>query len=87
MPPSAATFTYGYLDLAKLTNMATDTVYQHASRGEFDPERIDTVMLWLAKHGSDKLRIALMHALIRVDLKESNKRAATSRRKKAKRTE
>ena len=56
--------TWTYDDLADLTGMARNTVYRHVSRGTLDPDSLESVLYWLARHGtSDVKRKLLDYAL------------------------
>lgn len=57
-------FRYSYATLARLTGMTYDTVCQHRSRGNFDPAKLETVLIWLARHGKKDLRHRMIHAAL-----------------------
>lgn len=52
--------TWTYDDLATLTGMARNTVYRHVSRGTLDPDSIESVLYWLARHGLPDVKRKLL---------------------------
>lgn len=58
-------FQWTYDDLVKLTGLERKTVWKHHDRGHFDPERIETVGLYLAKYGLPELRVRFMAEVLR----------------------
>jgi|GEM_PF-5559577 len=59
-------FTFNYETLMELTGLAQNALVKHRTRGNFDPERLDTVLLFIARHGTPELRMALIeHAIFR----------------------
>jgi hypothetical protein len=59
-------FSFSYADLMRLTGMDRNTVYQHKTRGSFDPGKLESVVRWIARHGTLSLRIRLLLDAIRV---------------------
>lgn len=49
-------FSYTLADLSRMTGLSMNSVYQHKTRGGFDPEQPETVFIWLARHGTPELR-------------------------------
>lgn len=49
-----------YDDLAVLTGMARNTVYRHVSRGTLDPDSLESVLYWLARHGLPEVKRKLL---------------------------
>lgn len=66
MGKKASAFVYTYEDLMRLTGMDRNTVYQHKTRGSFDPSRLESVIRWVARHGSLSLRIRILLDAIRI---------------------
>lgn len=57
-------WTFGYVDLAKLTGMGTNAIMQQVSRGNLDPGSLESLLLWLSRHARPSLRRRLIaHAL------------------------
>ena len=81
---------FNYEDLVELTGLKHNTIYQHRARGNFDPDDIWSVMLWLARHARPELRNQLvMHAIAREkteigEMKSSAKRKTRAARSKTK---
>ena len=57
-------WTYNYIDLAKMTGTSVNTVQQAASRGYFDPEKIETVFLWLVRNAKPSLKKRMVEYLM-----------------------
>jgi hypothetical protein len=55
---------YNYATLARLTGMNYDAVCQHRSRGNFDPNDLASVLVWLGRHAKKDLRQRLLHAAL-----------------------
>jgi hypothetical protein len=55
-----AIFSYSYADLARLSGLTKNTVHQHVTRRTFDPGSLESVVCWLARHGTLKLRQKLL---------------------------
>lgn len=60
MPRSTEVFEYTYLTLAELTGQDYTTIRQHKSRGKFTPERMESVMVYLARFAVPELRQAMI---------------------------
>lgn len=64
-------WTYNYEVLARLTDQPADTVRQHRIRHKFDPERLETVAVYLARFGTAEIRKAIVEYAINRDANES----------------
>lgn len=53
-----------YSDLQRCTGLSYDTICQHAARGKFDPQKLESVVLYLAKYGSNHFRQSIVDAAI-----------------------
>lgn len=78
---TAAEFRYDYQDLAALSGLAKNSVYQHTRRGNLDPADLSSVVVWLARHGTLDLRRRMINAALLRELGEDVK----PRRKKTRR--
>lgn len=57
---------YNYETLARLTDQTADTVRKHRERGKYDPRKLDTVLVYIARFGTPELRQAILdYALAR----------------------
>ena len=65
-PP--AEWTYNPATLAKLTGLSIDAIWQHRTRGTFDPDDLESVMLWLARHGRMDLRLKMVTSAVSREL-------------------
>ncbi len=45
-----------YSDLERCTGKTNEAIRQNISRGKLDPNRIESVAVWLARHAHDELR-------------------------------
>lgn len=75
-------WTYNYETLAKLTGLARDTVYQHKSRGYFDPDDLKSVILYVLEYGGIELQQEAMELTLRSRHQRSQS-AKSSRKKRA----
>jgi hypothetical protein len=55
-------FTHG--DIARATGLTLNATHQHFTRGYYDPERLETVVLYLAHFAADHLRQKIVNAAI-----------------------
>lgn len=53
-------WTYSYEDLVRITGMDLDTVYQHKARKNFDPGKLESVLIWLGRHAKPAIRQELV---------------------------
>ena len=51
-----AEFTYTYAQIAKSADMSLNSCHQHVARGNLDPDDLESVLVWLARHGKFGLR-------------------------------
>ena len=58
-------FTYNYEDLAKLTGLTANTIYQHKTRGKFDPHDIRSVFQYIAQYAEPTLQDEIIELVIR----------------------
>ncbi|MEO1616484.1 MAG: hypothetical protein AAFV88_11580 [Planctomycetota bacterium] len=55
---------WDYDDLVRITGKTRNTVYQHVARGSFDPDSLESVVCWIARHANlDLKRKILDYAL------------------------
>jgi hypothetical protein len=78
----AENFFYTYSTLAKLTGQTPNTVYQHRTRGQFDPADLRTVLLYLAEYAVPDLQDDIVERGLR-GVREKRK-SPTSRAKPTK---
>jgi len=53
-------FTFTYTTLAELIGLTRNAVHQHASRGRFDPTDLASVCVYLARYGSQELKMEII---------------------------
>lgn len=73
-------FTYNYEDLQTLTGMELKALYQHKTRGNFDPENLESVLIWLARHAREDVRQRMVAYAISRELPEKPGRAKRPRK-------
>lgn len=61
-------FVFEYSDISKITGLALGTIYKHAHRRLFDPENLESVVLYCARYARWDVRermfkLAMMHEL------------------------
>ena len=49
-----------YDDLLALTDMKRNALYRHVYRGTLDPEKIESVLYWVARHGTTAVKRKLL---------------------------
>jgi len=79
-------FSWSYADLAKLTPLSLNAVWQHVRRRNLDPSDLESVIVWLARHGTLTLRQRLVRAALtgevdHVKPPRSSRKACRSTRK------
>ena len=60
MPSVPTRFTFTLRDLVKLSGMSYEAVAQGRSRNEYDPANLGSVVVWLSRRGSVRLRRAIV---------------------------
>lgn len=58
-------WSFGYDDLERITGLPRDTCIQHRVRGQFDPEKLETVVYYLLRHAKQDIREELVLSLVR----------------------
>lgn len=51
-------FHFTYDDLVRITGLDRKTVWKHHDRGYFDPEKLETVVMYLIRRASKDIRTA-----------------------------
>lgn len=83
---SERAFTFGYLDLTKISGLSTTAVYKHVSRGYVDLNDFESVVLWCIKYARDDFRASIVSNLVRMDLHlKGRSRKVPTKKKKPKR--
>ena len=49
-------WTFTYQDLCDLTGMSLNTVQTHRKRNNFDPDNLESVLVWLARNAKPELK-------------------------------
>ena len=80
--PHFAEFCYDYEDLARLSGMGKNAIWQHVRRGNLDAADLESVLVWLARHG----RLALRQRLVAAALGAPEHKAKPTRKKAKRRT-
>lgn len=52
--------TWYYDDLVKLSGKTRNTIYRHVARHTLDPANIESVLYWLARHGTSRVKRNLL---------------------------
>ena len=80
--PKRTDFLFGYPDLARLTGMTHEALQQHRTRQNFDPENLESILLFVARHGAPKLRHRLIaYSTMRLLPEKAGKRPKTKAKK------
>jgi len=53
-------WTFNYADLAEITGLSVNAVYQAACRNSFDPSDLHSVILWVFRAAGDDLKEELI---------------------------
>lgn len=80
-PESSNDWAFSYLDLARLTGMTYAAVVQHKTRKNFDPQNLESVILWIARHAEPGLRQQILHYSL---TREPLEKPGTAKKPKAK---
>jgi hypothetical protein len=75
-----AEFFYTYRDLGRLSGLRLNTISQHVRRGNLDPGALESVVLWLSRHGSLDLRQRMLCAALVREVEPKAKRRRKSRK-------
>ena len=67
-------FTYTYAKIARLAGMTRNTCHQHVVRGNLDPADLESVLVWLARHGKFGLRTRIVGAALSRELQGPKRR-------------
>ena len=67
-------FTYTYANIAKLADMSRNSCHQHVARGNLDPADLESVLVWLARHGKFGLRKRIVGAALSRELHSPKRR-------------
>ncbi len=79
-------WTYNYEVLARLTDQPADTVRQHRIRHKFDPNKLETVAVYLARFGTAEIRKAIVEYAINRDANASPLLEPRPKKRTAKKT-
>lgn len=55
-----------YSDLQQLTGKELKAIYQHRTRGSFDPDDFGSVVRWVARHAIEPFRTQIQSALFQL---------------------
>lgn len=76
-------WTFNYEDLSRLTGKPVSTIQRSKSRpGGFDPDNLESVLLWLARNARPDLKVALLSAATSILVPEGQKELSKGRRRK-----
>jgi hypothetical protein len=67
MAPPVQQYVYDYATLAEATGMTTSGVSQHVSRGNLDPNDLVSVAAFLARHGTEEVRLRIIYKMMMID--------------------
>ncbi|HBJ34833.1 MAG TPA: hypothetical protein DDZ51_08735 [Planctomycetaceae bacterium] len=73
MAPPVQKFCYDYSDLSRLTGMTTSGVSQHVSRGNLIPSDLVSVASFLARHGTEDVRLEIVYRMMMIDRQTSER--------------
>jgi len=78
MAPPVQKFYYDYATLAELTGMTPAGISQHVSRGNLKPHDLVSVAAFLARHGSEDVRLEIIHKMMMIDRQVSERQRPQS---------
>jgi len=67
MAPPVQQFVYDYATLAEATGLTPSGVSQHVSRGNLDPHDLVSVAAFLARHGTEEVRLQIIYKMMMID--------------------
>jgi len=86
------TFTFTYDDISRVTGMSPNVTQKHLGRGYVDPDDLESLLLYLARYGSQELKMRIIEQALRRDMPDDpggwrarNKKATARRTAAAKR--
>lgn len=85
MADATKVWTYNYHDIARITGQSVDAVYQHKSRGKFDPDKLETVLIYLAEYAIPTIQDDIVEVAIR-GARERHRNSPTSKKTKRKKS-
>jgi hypothetical protein len=53
-------YSYNYEDIKKLTDLSRNMIHQYVTRGDLDPYNLESLVLFLARHGKDDLKLRMI---------------------------
>lgn len=74
MPAVPTEWTYNYAVLARLTGLTEEAVRQHRHRERFDPDKLESVLVYIAEYGEPELQQEIVTAALQ------GRRTSTDRR-------
>lgn len=79
MAPSAQKFCFDYNDLVRLTGMTHSGISKHVGRGNLNPNDLVSVASFLARHGTEEVRLEIVHRMMMIDrqISERNRPQST----------
>lgn len=51
---------FTYDDILALVGMTRNTLYRHVSRGTLDPDNLESILYWVARHGLPNVKRKLL---------------------------
>lgn len=65
MAPERKRFYYSYEDIASLTDKPNkNAIYKDITRNRFDPEVLESVVLYIARHGTKKFKLKILSSML-----------------------
>jgi len=78
MAPQAQQFCFDYNTLSELTGMTTSGISQHVSRGNLKPHDLVSVAAFLARHGTEEVRLQIIYKMMMIDRQVSERKRIQS---------
>ena len=78
MAPPVQRFHYDYADLARLSGLTPSGISKHVGRGSLDPHDLVSVAAFLARHGTEDVRMEIMTRMMMIDRQHSERKRPQS---------
>lgn len=85
MPKHPQQFSWNYEDLRKITGLSYEAVIQHRTRKYFDPENLESVLIYAARYAQDAVKVQLLRSALSYPTRERALPRAGSRKRPPKR--
>lgn len=83
MPRPEKEWIVRYTDLAEASGLEIQSIQKAVSRGLLEPDRVESIAMWLARHGRPDIKMRMLHALARIAPEDLALKRRKQRRRKA----